>query len=93
MLNLQEPTASASRLLAGYVTETEMAKARGVEKRSLRAERQRGDGPPWLKISNQIFFSEEGFRDWLRSIEQRPVRARKSGSAKRENSDHSVAAG
>jgi hypothetical protein len=79
MLSTKESSASANRLLDGYAPEAEVAIARGVEKRALRAERQRGDGPPWIKVSNQIFYSEQGFRDWLKSIEQRPVRARKVG--------------
>lgn len=73
----QEPT-QAKRLLEGYVSECEMAQARGVGTRALRAERQRGDGPAWLKINRAIFYPEAGFREWLKAIEQHPVRGRKA---------------
>ena len=78
MSNIQEPAASANCLLDGYVSESEMAEARGIALRTLRAERQRGDGPPWVKITKQIFYPVEGFRVWLKLIEQRPARARKA---------------
>ena len=41
----QEP-APAKRLLEGYVSEREMASERGITLRTLRLERQGGDGPP-----------------------------------------------
>ena len=44
----------------------------------LRVERQRGDGPPWIKITRQVFYPVEGFRAWLKTIERRPARARKA---------------
>lgn len=78
MTEIQEFAEPINRLLAGYVSEDEMAAARGVGKRALRAERQRGDGPPWVKISRAVFYPEAGFREWLKSIEQRPARARKA---------------
>ena len=78
MANIQEPAASANCLLEGYVSEREMAEARDIALRTLRAERQRGDGPPWVKITKQVFYPVEGFRAWLKLIEQRPVRARKA---------------
>jgi hypothetical protein len=53
MSNIQEPAASANCLLAGYVSEGKMAEARDIAIRTLRAERQRGDGPPWIKITRQ----------------------------------------
>jgi hypothetical protein len=72
-----ETSTLRDNLLDGYVTENEMAKARGVQPRTLRAERQRGEGPPWLKASNKILYSAEGFREWLKSLERSPVRARR----------------
>jgi hypothetical protein len=78
MSNIQEPAASPNGLLEGYVSESEMAEARGIVIRTLRAERQRGDGPPWIKITKQVFYPVEGFRAWLKLIEQRPARARKA---------------
>ena len=78
MTNIQKPAESANRLLEGYVSEHEMAEERGVALRTLRAERQRGDGPPWIKITKLVFYPVEGFRAWLKAIEQRPARARKA---------------
>jgi hypothetical protein len=78
MSNIQKPSAAANCLLEGYISESEMAEARDIAIRTLRAERQRGDGPPWVKITKQIFYPVEDFRAWLKSIEHRPVRARKA---------------
>ncbi len=78
MSNAEANETPAKNLLAGYISEDEMAQARGVGVRALRAERQRGDGPPWVKLSRSSWYPEAGFRDWLKSIEQRPVRARKA---------------
>jgi hypothetical protein len=64
-----------STILAGYAPEDEIAKARGVGKRTLRAERQRGMGPPFVKIGKQILYPIEGFRDWLKANERHPVRS------------------
>jgi len=77
MADIQEPSIAANRLLDGYVPESELAKARRVAKRTLRHERQRGEGPPWAKVGRDVYYSIDGFREWLRSIEQRPVRAGK----------------
>jgi hypothetical protein len=45
--------------------------------RTLRAERQRGDGPPYVTLDRRIYYPEAGFREWLKAIEKRPVRARR----------------
>jgi hypothetical protein len=68
-------TDSNNELLAGYLTDEEMAKRRGLAVRTLRTERQRGDGPPYVKDGKKIFYSITGFREWLKSIERHPVRA------------------
>jgi hypothetical protein len=78
MANIQKPAASANCLLEGYISEHEVAEARGIHIRTLRVERQRGDGPPWIKITRHVFYPVEGFRAWLKLIEQRPARARKA---------------
>ena len=66
---------SARALLAGYLPETEVAAARGVTVRALRAERQRGEGPPFVRISRTVYYPREGFRQWLKAIEVRLVRS------------------
>jgi hypothetical protein len=77
MLNSPEPISIQNRLLGDYVTEEQMADARQVTRRTLRAERHRGEGPPYVKTSNKVLYSADGFRQWLKSIERRPVRERR----------------
>ena len=62
MSNAEANETPAKNLLAGYISEDEMAQARGVGVRALRAERQRGDGPPWVKLSRSVWYPEAGFR-------------------------------
>jgi len=64
-----------SGLLEGYLPEREAANARNKSTRTLRAERQRGSGPPWVKDGKQVLYPIEGFRAWLKAIERKPVRA------------------
>lgn len=61
--------------LAGYALETEMARVRKVTKRTLRAERQRCEGPPYVRDGKRIYYSLEGFCEWLKSRERQPVRS------------------
>jgi hypothetical protein len=70
-----QSASQSSELLDGYTPEENMAKARGVTVRTLRAERQRGDGPPWVKMGKQVLYPNDGFRNWLKANERRPVRA------------------
>jgi hypothetical protein len=70
-----QSASQSSELLDGYTPEENMAKARGVTARTLRAERQRGDGPPWVKMGKQVLYPNDGFRNWLKANERRPVRA------------------
>jgi hypothetical protein len=61
--------------LAGYAPEVEIARVRKVTRRTLRAERQRGEGPPYLRDGKRIYYSLDGFREWLKSLERQPVRS------------------
>lgn len=61
--------------LAGYVPDVEMATIRNVSPRTLRSERQRGDGPPYVKAGKKIYYPLAGFREWLKSRERQPVRS------------------
>jgi hypothetical protein len=61
--------------LAGYAPEAEMARIRKKTQRTLRSERQRGEGPPYVRDGKKIYYSLAGFRDWLKSLERQPVRA------------------
>jgi hypothetical protein len=79
MKDVPGPAATAKLLLDDYIPETEMADVRGVKPRALRAERQRGEGPPYVKVNRRVLYPAPGFRDWLKSIEQRPARAGRAG--------------
>ena len=65
---------TAAGLLDGYIPEAEMAKIRKVAGRTLRGERQRGDGPPYVKDGRVILYNASGFREWLKARERQPVR-------------------
>ncbi len=71
-----QTTVIAPDPLAGYLSEEQIAERRRVAKRTLRAERQRGDGPPFVKDGKRIYYPLDGFRDWLKSRTRQPVRAR-----------------
>jgi hypothetical protein len=58
----------------GYLTEDEVAAQRRKAKRTLRDERRRRAGPPFVKDGHRIFYPLEGFRTWLKSMERQPVR-------------------
>jgi hypothetical protein len=62
-------------LLACYVGERELARERGKGLRALRDERQRGDGPPYLKDGKIVRYSIEDWRAWLKAKEIVPVHA------------------
>jgi hypothetical protein len=58
----------------GYINDQEMAAKRGVTPRTLRDERQRRDGPPYVKDGRRVFYPIDGYRDWLRANEWRSAR-------------------
>ena len=57
----------ARNLLAGYLTEKEMARELGQTPRTLRLWRQKGTGPPWARVGVHVLYPEEGGRAWLTS--------------------------
>jgi hypothetical protein len=61
--------------LAGYLPDAELAKIRKVTPRTQRAERQRGEGPPYVRDGKKIYYPLSGFREWLKSREHQPVRS------------------
>lgn len=69
---------SKTELLDGYASEGEFAKQLGVVERTTRNMRARGDGPPYVKIGNRVYYSVDGIRKWLESREIKPVRSRRS---------------
>jgi hypothetical protein len=68
----------SGKLLENYSSEQETAKQLKQSVRTLRAWRQQGIGPAWLKIGRTIYYPVDGVAVWLKSIEQKPVRARRA---------------
>jgi hypothetical protein len=57
-------------LRAGWLSDREMAEARGKSTRAQRDERQRRAGPPWTRDGRDVLYSIEGYREWLASNER-----------------------
>jgi hypothetical protein len=62
-------------MLDAYTSEHDAAAQLHVTARTLRSWRQRGEGPRWVKIGRLIFYPNAGIAEWLRSLEQKPVRS------------------
>jgi hypothetical protein len=60
--------------IAGYSSEQETAAALCVTIRTLRKWRQRGMGPPWVKVGRRVVYSDDSRTTWLKGQEVRPVR-------------------
>jgi hypothetical protein len=71
---INQEVSHSNELLDDYTPEKQVAKIRGVTVRTLRAERQRDYGPPWVKLGGKIFYPNQGFRDWLKAIEHCSIR-------------------
>ncbi len=63
------------QVLANHLTEEQEADALGVVTRTLRAWRQRGEGPPFVKVGKKILYPIDGNAAWLKAKEQLPVRS------------------
>jgi hypothetical protein len=68
----------------GWLSDAQMAKARGKSTRTQRTERQMGIGPPWTRDVPNVLYSIEGYREWLtsneRSPSQRPLKPHRAGN-------------
>ena len=60
---LQEPT---QRLFDGHWTAAEFSAQRNKSERTLRLERQRGVGPPYVRDGRNIYYPVDTARAWLR---------------------------
>jgi hypothetical protein len=67
---------NTANVLEGYLSEAEMAHQRGKGLRTLRLERQRGDGPPYTRDGRDVLYPIDGFRAWLKAGERQAVRGR-----------------
>jgi hypothetical protein len=70
-------------LFAGYLAPEQVAEQRGKSLRTLRLERQRGVGPPYVHDGRSVRYPIEGFRAWLRANERLPVRTEKAAIGRR----------
>jgi hypothetical protein len=64
-------------ILAGYLSEAELAPQLGKTVRTLQSWRAQRKGPPWTQLGSTILYSEDGTRAWLKTLEQQPVRSRR----------------
>jgi hypothetical protein len=70
----------------GLLTEEDVAAVRGVAIESLRNERGRGEGPPFMKWGAATFYRIDALKAWAAEQEQSGSRDQKRGAA------HTVAA-
>jgi hypothetical protein len=66
--------ASRTSLLDGYLTEDEISREAKKSKRTLREERLKGVGAPFIRWGKTVLYPRDGFLAWLKSIEQKPRR-------------------
>jgi hypothetical protein len=71
---MSDAKTSEKAFFADYWTEDEFAKQRGLSTRTLRSERARGAGPPYLIDGRSAYYSIEKARAWLLQKEHNPVR-------------------
>jgi len=70
-------------LLDDYLTEDELvaelkAKTGKGTKRTVRSWRTKREGPPWATFGRIIVYPAAGFKAWLRTLVQQPVRSRRA---------------
>jgi hypothetical protein len=65
-------------ILEDYITEAELAAETDKTVRMLQKWRQLRVGPPWTKFGKQVIYRRAAVNDWLRSLEQQPVRNRRT---------------
>lgn len=71
-----DTTAPSAGLLADYLGEDDVSREIHKSKRTLRQMRQSRTGPPWIVLGKTIYYPIDGFRTYLRSLEQprrRPI--------------------
>jgi hypothetical protein len=56
--------------LAGYVSEEEYARRRGVSLRTCQRDRQLRQAPPYVQFGRRIYYRVEAVREWLKKHER-----------------------
>jgi len=65
-----------NRLLANHLDEDEQAAELGVTTRTLRSWRQRGYGPPFIKVGRAVFYEVSASIAWLKQLQAGSVSRR-----------------
>jgi Helix-turn-helix domain len=68
---------SPRSVLDGLATEDELSAEIKKTKRTLREWRQRGVGPPFVRLGETIYYPREKVREWIASLIKEPVRAKR----------------
>jgi hypothetical protein len=63
--------------LENYTSEHTAAPKLNQTVRTLRSWRRRGIGPAWIKVGRLVYYPNAGIAQWLKSLEQQPVRSRR----------------
>jgi hypothetical protein len=76
-MSLQEATRrQRQRLLSNHLSEQEFADEINKSIRAIRAWRQQGLGPPWIRIGKSVFYEVSAIENWLASLRRKPARNR-----------------
>ena len=78
---------SEKALFADYWSEAEFANERNLSPRTLRSERARGEGAPYVVDGRRVYYPIEKARAWLLHKERTPVREPQAPSARRSVSE------
>jgi hypothetical protein len=62
-------------IFAGFLSEAELCTALQITKRTAADWRRARRGPPFVKLSRQVIYPEDGVRDFLRAQIQLPVQS------------------
>mgnify|MGYP000441468265 FL=1 len=57
------------------ISEHDLAALRGVTVRTLQRERAQRRGPAFIKLGRKVYYRREAVNEWLRALEEIPVRS------------------
>ena len=72
-------------IFRGYITETELARQRGVSVRTCQRDRALRQAPPHVVVGRQVFYRVAAVREWLIAQEARATRPRTTRSERRRS--------
>jgi hypothetical protein len=81
ILPSDDAVAGEPDFLAGYVSEEDYARRRGVSLRTCQRDRQLRQSPPYVQFGRRIYYRIEAVREWLvrneREVDRTPEALRK----------------